>query len=196
MNVNAIIEENKDLLERVVKYICAIKKIDKEQILAQPNVTLKSLFYYIRKENYDVLDMRKERDKMQEDLYYLERNGGVSAKQTDANVGGHDNGLRENKVLNRLLQIEQMRQDIIKKTVDIRLIEKEKNEKRKMIRDFIYILPQIQYSRILEATYFELMNDSIIADELNYEYESIRHFRLVAIKSLSNILKTYVKGIE
>lgn len=193
MNYLEIVKVNEALIKKIINYMKLIRDVDLVYIGNNTNFMLKELLCYMRKEKLDIAQMRKHRDQLQEDLFYLERNGGVSSQSFDGVSGGHDNGQRKNGVETMLLQIQQMRKDITESTVEILLVEKTKSEKQQLVRDFLYILPQVQYARVVEATYFDLMSDDEIAAELYYEYESIRKFRKRAINYLSQIIRTYIE---
>jgi len=191
---NAIMEDNKDLVASVVKYICDIKKINSNSILKAPRDTIRQIINHFQKIERDLGEMKKDRDSFNENLKIMEANAGVSARSYDGIGGGHDNGQKNNPVYTRLLAVEEMREKVYQKTVDIVAFEETYKDKKQMIIDFIYLLPNITPSRSIELHYFDKKNDEEIASIVGITFDYARQSRAVGIEKLAIILKAYIRA--
>lgn len=185
-------KNNNELIIEAIKYMMNLFKISEEQLLLKAKYYVKELLYEVRKNNNEVTVLRRQCRNKEQDLIALEHSY-VKGKNYDLVTPGKNNGFKPNNEELRLLNIEELKEEIRNTIADILLIEKSLEEKNKLIRSFINLIPQKQYIAVLEFTYFNCITNKEIAIELNYSSEYVRQAKIRSFALLSELIKCQLK---
>ena len=183
---------NIELLDKVIVYITSTNNTSIESILLECKYNIKHVLKHISNSNKEAILIRKERQKVREDLDDLER-AYCQAASCEGVGEGKNTGGKVNNVEIRQIDKAKLRERLGELLIESQLLEKSLSDNNELMKSFINLLPQTQYAQVLELTYFECMTSTQIACELGYSIEYIDIARLRGIEGLAQILKFYIK---
>jgi hypothetical protein len=186
-----IARANKELLDKVVNYICATFKISVNELQCSLKQYVKNILKEIKYSNCKAVQLRRERKKVREDLDDLER-AYCGGENLDANEQGRNTGGRVNTVEIRQIQKIQLREKLSNLLTESLLLEKSLEDNNRLIQKLFKLIPQPQYVSIMEMTYFENMSNTEIAIELSYGIEYVDQARHRGLSDIVKIIKEYV----
>lgn len=184
---------NKEILDKVLKYIINTNSTSIENIINDIKYNIKLILKEISLNNKKALLIRKERAKVRDDLDDLER-AYCQASAYDGIAEGKNTGGKPNNVEIRQIEKANLRERLGELLNESQLLEKTLFDNNELMKSFINLLPQKQYAQILELTYFECMSNTQIACELGYTSEYIDIARMRSLEGLTQILKNHLKN--
>lgn len=182
---------NKELLSKVLEYIINTNSTNIESIINDTKYNIKLILKEISLNNKKALLIRKERAKVRDDLDDLER-AYCQASAYDGIAQGKNTGGKPNNVEIRQIEKANLRERLGELLNESQLLEKTLFDNNELMKSFINLLPQKQYSQVLEMTHFECMSNTTIACELGYSMEFVNTARIRGLEGLTQILKKYL----
>ena len=184
---------NTELLDKAIVYITSTNNTSIESILLECKYNIKQVLKHISNSNKEAILIRKERQKVREDLDDLER-AYCKAASCEGVGEGKNTGGKLNNVEIRQIEKANLRERLGELLNESQLLEKTLFDNNELMKSFINLLPQKQYAQVLELTYFECMSNTQIACELGYSIEFVDKARQKGIEGLAQILKLYIKN--
>lgn len=184
---------NKEILDKVLKYIINTNSTSIENIINDIKYNIKLILKEISLNNKKALLIRKERAKVREDLEDLER-AYCQASAYDGIAPGKNTGGKPNNVEIRQIEKSKLRERLGELLNESLLLEKSLSDNNQLMKEFINLLPQKQYSQVLEMTYFECMSNTAIACELGYSIEFVDKARQKGIEGLVKLIKLHLNN--
>lgn len=187
------------LLNRFTAYICSNNKILLSELTEMSIAGLKDeirrLLKKVRYANLELYNLETEIIKETE-MIECYRRSFVGGDSYDSIGKGYDNGLIENTVENRAIKKLQMEEDQMKRYTKRDLLKKSLVENNKMIYDFIGLIPNDLYSKVVVELYVNDLARSQICEKYNIAYDTVDVANGRGLTSLAQIYKIYLKNIK
>lgn len=190
--IKIIADNNKVIILKFIKILCAwfnlteekIKNMNKEHL----KFHIKNALTRIRVDEYKLCQLRLEIEEKGRIIEEFDR-AYVSGDNYDNVLEGKNTGGSNTPPDIRQIKKIQMKEEQTQRIIEYDEAEKRINEKHQDIKNFIELLPQPHFIKIIEMTYFKNMTKNAIAKQTNYEVYYIDQVRFRSIKILMDLIR-------
>lgn len=194
--IKIIADNNKVIILKFIKLLCDWFNLTEEKIKNMPKENLKfhirNALTRVRVDEYKLHQLRLEIEEKGRIIEEFER-AYVSGDAYDAigegkNTGGHPNNVEIRQIKKIRLKEEQQQ-----RIIEYDEAEKRVKEKHQDIRNFIELLPQAHFIKIMDMTYFRDMSMGQISKQVNYDSDYIKIIRTRALTELFGLVRSVFK---
>jgi len=192
--IKIIADNNKVIILKFIDLLCKWFNLTEEKIKNIPKEHLKfhirNALTRVKVDEYKLQQLRLEIEEKGRILEEFKR-AYVGGDSFDAFEEGKNTGGKGKAPDIRHIKMLQMKKEQADRIIEYDEIEKKIKEKHSIIREFIELMPQTHFVKIMDMTYFKGNTRSQIARQVSYEPDYIEQVRHRAVNELCHLVKNY-----
>lgn len=185
--------QSRYIIDTIIFKIITKFNIDRNLLLNNSKYYIKELLYSYRRLRMQIDRVYEKAKRKNNYLKLLEATLVRGANSEINDAGKTTGGYIPNNVEDRLVRINQTKTELEDLIYDLHLQEKKLEQDANVVMQFVDLLPQTQYNKIIDLVYFQDLSYKEVGDKLCVSAE---YAKLMKNRAISILAKLLEKGIN